>query len=201
MITKKIAVLFSGSGTNLENLFLKIHNRIFGGVKIEIVLTLCNKENALGIAKSRKYGVEPVILKHADYPNREDFDKKLTEIIKTYRVDLCVLAGFMRILTPYFTKNVRAINVHPSLLPLFKGADAIKQSYKSDAKEAGASVHFVNEELDGGEVILQKSFNRKPDMSYEEYETNIHEIEYEILPEAIISVLMDKTKNNGRYFG
>ncbi|MDR2342402.1 MAG: phosphoribosylglycinamide formyltransferase [Campylobacteraceae bacterium] len=192
MTIKKIAVLFSGSGTNLENLFLKIHNRTFGGVKIEIVLTLCNKENALGIAKSRKYGIEPVILKHADYPLRDDFDKKLVKIIKEYKVDLCVLAGFMRILTPHFTKNVKAVNVHPSLLPLFKGADAIRKSYEAHTEEAGASVHFVNEELDGGEVIVQKSFKRTLDMSYEEYEANIHEIEYEILPKAVINVLAGK---------
>ncbi|MDR1008253.1 MAG: phosphoribosylglycinamide formyltransferase [Campylobacteraceae bacterium] len=189
MVTKKIAVLFSGSGTNLENLFLKIHDRVFNGTKIEIVLTICNKEEALGIAKSCKYGVEPVILKHSDYPQRADFDKKLVEIIKSYEIDLCVLAGFMRILTPYFTRNVKAINIHPSLLPLFKGADAIRQSYVAKAKEAGASVHFVNEELDGGEVIAQKSFTCKENMSYEEYEANIHEIEYEILPKTVISIL------------
>jgi phosphoribosylglycinamide formyltransferase-1 len=99
----------------------------------------------------------------------------------------------MRILTPHFTKNVKAVNVHPSLLPLFKGADAINKSYKAETKEAGASVHFVNEELDGGEVILQKSFERTQGMSYEEYEANIHKIEYEILPEAVISVLTGKS--------
>jgi phosphoribosylglycinamide formyltransferase-1 len=189
MITKKIAVLFSGSGTNLENLFLKIHNKTFEGTKIEIALTLCNKENVLGIAKSRKYGIEPVILRHADYPNRENFDKKLVEVIKTHEIDLCVLAGFMRILTPHFTQNVKAINIHPSLLPLFKGADAIHKSYEAHTKEAGASVHFVNEELDGGEIILQKSFKRTSDMSYEEYEANIHKIEYEILPEAVLKLM------------
>ncbi|MDR2080744.1 MAG: phosphoribosylglycinamide formyltransferase [Campylobacteraceae bacterium] len=189
MITKKIAVLFSGSGTNLENLFLKIHNKTFNGVKLEITLTLCNKKNAPGIAKSRRYGIEPVILEHSEYPERADFDKKLVEIIKAHEVDLCVLAGFMRILTPHFTKNVKAVNIHPSLLPLFKGADAVKKSYESGAKEAGASVHFVNEELDGGEIILQKGFKRTWDMSYEEYEANIHKIEYEILPQAIVKVL------------
>jgi phosphoribosylglycinamide formyltransferase-1 len=189
MKTKKIAVLFSGTGTNLENLFLKVHGKIFNDTKLEIALALCNKSEALGIEKSRRYGVEPVILKHSDYPAREDFDKKLVEIIKANEIDLTVLAGFMRILTPYFTKNVKAINVHPSLLPLFKGADAVHKSFASDTKEAGASVHFVNEELDGGEIIIQKSFKRTSDMSYEEYEANIHKIEYEILPQAVIKLL------------
>ncbi|MDR2100181.1 MAG: phosphoribosylglycinamide formyltransferase [Campylobacteraceae bacterium] len=189
MTTKKIAVLFSGSGTNLENLFVKIHNKTFNGVRIEIALTLCNKDDAAGIEKSQKYGVEPLIIKHKEYPQREEFDKRVVEIIRAHEIDLCVLAGFMRILTPYFTKNVKAINIHPSLLPLFKGADAIRQSYEASAKKAGASVHFVNEELDGGEVILQKSFTRTKDMSYEEYEANIHKIEYEILPQAVVDVV------------
>ncbi|MDR1461396.1 MAG: phosphoribosylglycinamide formyltransferase [Campylobacteraceae bacterium] len=191
MVTKKIAVLFSGSGTNLENLFVKLHNKIFNGVKIEIVLTICNKENAGGIDKSLKYGVKPVILKHKEFASRDDFDKKLVEVIKNADVDLCVLAGFMRILTPHFTKNVKAINIHPSLLPLFKGADAIRQSYDANAKKAGASVHFVNEELDGGEVIAQKSFVREVNMNYEEYEANIHKIEYEILPKAVVELLVN----------
>jgi phosphoribosylglycinamide formyltransferase-1 len=189
MAAKKIAVLFSGSGTNLENLFLKIHDKTFNGVKLEIALTICNKKNALGIEKSRRYGVEPVILEHSEYPQREDFDKKLVEVIKSHEIDLCVLAGFMRILTPYFTQNIKALNVHPSLLPLFKGADAVRKSYEADTKEAGASVHFVNEELDGGKVIAQKSFKRARGMSYEEYEANIHKIEYEILPLSVVKVL------------
>ncbi|MDR0407305.1 MAG: phosphoribosylglycinamide formyltransferase [Campylobacteraceae bacterium] len=189
MVTKKIAVLFSGSGTNLENLFIKLHRKVFNGVKIEIALSICNNEDAGGISKSLKYGVTPVVLKHKDFASRGDFDKKLVEVIKKADIDLCVLAGFMRILTPYFTKNVRAINIHPSLLPLFKGADAMHQSYAANVKKAGASVHFVNEELDGGEVIAQKSFMRTIDMSYEEYEANIHEIEYEILPNAVIGLL------------
>ncbi|MDR1977067.1 MAG: phosphoribosylglycinamide formyltransferase, partial [Campylobacteraceae bacterium] len=73
---------------------------------------------------------------------------------------------------------------------LFKGSDAVHKSYAANTKEAGASVHFVNEELDGGELILQKSFARTPDMSYEEYEAKIHEIEYEILPEAVVKLLV-----------
>lgn len=189
---KKIAILFSGTGTNLENLLKTLHNKTFEGVKIVVALTLCNKKNALGIQKSLKYGVKPVILSHEEFESREEFDKKLVEIIKEHSIDLCVLAGFMRILTPHFTKNVRSINVHPSLLPFFKGACAIKDSYASNAKEAGASVHFVNDELDGGEIILQKSFTRDADMSYEDFEENIHKIEYEILPQAVIKLLCDK---------
>jgi phosphoribosylglycinamide formyltransferase-1 len=196
MVTKKIAVLFSGSGTNLENLFLKVHNKTFDGVRLEIALAICNKKEALGIGKSRKYGVEPVVLSHEQFADRDEFDKKLVEVIKQSDIDLCVLAGFMRILTPVFTKNVRSINIHPSLLPLFKGSDAIRKSYASNENKAGASVHFVNEELDGGEMILQKSFERAAGMSYEDYEAKIHEIEYEILPKAVIGLLCETQRSD-----
>ncbi|MFV0482372.1 MAG: phosphoribosylglycinamide formyltransferase [Campylobacteraceae bacterium] len=189
MVIKKIAILFSGSGTNLENILKKLHNKVFGDVKIEVALTLCNKESVLGIERSRKYGIEPVIVLNKDFSTREEFDKKLVEVIKFHDIDLVVLAGFMRILTPAFTDNVTAINLHPSLLPLFKGANAIKDSFEADVSEGGVSVHFVNAELDGGEIILQQSFKKTKGMSFTEFEDKIHKIEYEILPQAIIKLL------------
>jgi phosphoribosylglycinamide formyltransferase-1 len=186
---KKIAILFSGSGTNLENLFAKLHLKEFNGFKIEVVSTICNNPNARGIEKSRKYGIEPIIINHKDYSSREEFDKKLVSTIKQKSVNFVVLAGFMRFLTPIFTKNVKAINLHPSLLPLFKGAHAIEESYHSDMKVGGVTVHFVNEELDGGAIIAQKCFQKTIDMSLEEYERMIHNLEYKLLPEVVVEVL------------
>jgi phosphoribosylglycinamide formyltransferase-1 len=190
--TKKLAVLFSGSGTNLENILHRLHGKSFGDTRIEVALALTNKPNAGGIEKARKYGVESLIISHAEFPNREDYDRALVDAIESHEIDLFVFAGFIRILTPVFTTQVRAINVHPSLLPDFKGADAIHRSYNAGAVEAGASVHWVNEELDGGELIEQKSFHREADMSYEAFEQKIHEIEYEILPEAIVEILCEE---------
>ena len=192
MVVKKLAVLFSGSGSNLETILQKLHGKIFGETKIEVVLTLTNKANAGGIAKAAKYGLKSVVIEHVNFTSREEFDAAVVEEIKRANVDLTVLAGFMRILTPVFTSQVRAINLHPSLLPLFKGAHAIKESFDSDMKVGGVSVHWVSEELDGGKIIAQRAFEKSARMSLEEFEAKIHAIEHEILPETIVQILTDK---------
>ena len=109
--------------------------------------------------------------------------------IKKYDVDLVVLAGFMRILSEIFTSQIRAINLHPSILPLFKGAHAIKESFASDMQIGGVSVHWVSAELDGGKIIAQRAFERKDGMSEQEWEAKIHAIEHEILPQSIVKIL------------
>ena len=189
MVVKKIAVLFSGSGSNLEKILEIVHNKPFSTCKIEVATTICNKPNAGGIEKSRKYGIEPVIIEHKKFPDRESFDKEMVKVIKESGAQLVVLAGFMRILTPYFTKNVNAINLHPSLLPLFKGAHGIEDSYNSGMKVGGISVHYVNEELDAGEIIAQECFKKSQDMSLEEFEDKIHALEHILLPKTIIDLL------------
>ncbi len=189
MSVKKIAILFSGSGTNLENLLEKLHLKEFGKIKIEVSATICNNPNAKGIQRSKKYGIEPTIINHKEYKTREEFDAKLLDEIRKSGAQLTVLAGFMRFLTPVFTKNIKAINLHPSLLPLFKGGHAIEDSFKSNMKVGGITVHYVNEELDGGTIIAQKCFEKTDNMSMEKYEKNIHKLEYELLPEVVISLL------------
>ena len=192
MLTKKIAVLFSGGGSNLEAILERLHGKVFGETRIEVALTLTNKANAGGIAKAAKYGLQSVVTEHVNFASREEFDAAVVEEIKRVNVDLTVLAGFMRILTPVFTSQVRAINLHPSLLPLFKGAHAIKESFESDMKVGGVSVHWVSEELDGGKIIAQRAFEKGAGMSFEAYEAKIHEIEHEILPETIVQILTGK---------
>lgn len=191
MFSKKIAVLFSGSGSNLEAILSKIHGKIFNGIKLEVAVTICNKSGAYGIERAKKYGLETIIIENKNFATREEFDTALVSEIKKHGVDLVVLAGFMRILTPVFTSQIRAINLHPSLLPLFKGAHAIKESFKSDMKVGGVSVHWVSEELDGGKIIAQRAFEREKNMSLEAWEAKIHAIEHEILPETIVEILTD----------
>ena len=189
MVVKKIAILFSGTGSNLEKILEKVHNQTFSTCRTEVVVTICNKPDALGIQKAKKYGLETVLIDHKNFKDRESFDLKLVEVIKESGADLVVLAGFMRFLTPVFTKNVKAINLHPSLLPLFKGGNAIEDSYNSNMKVGGISVHYVSEELDGGEIIAQRCFTKNDDMSLEEFTQNIHALEYKLLPETIIKLL------------
>ena len=190
MVVKKIAVLFSGSGSNLQSILDKLHGKIFDDIKIEVVLTLTNKPNAYGIQRAAKFGLTSVVIDNKNFVSRQDFDKKVVEEIKKSGAELTVLAGFMRILTPFFCDNIKAINLHPSILPLFKGAHAIDESFDSDKQVGGVSVHWVSAELDGGKIIAQQTFQRE-NKTRDEWEAKIHEIEHELLPKTIIQILKD----------
>lgn len=156
---------------------------------IKVVCAITNKEDAKGIKKLQPYDIPVHIISHKNYESREEFDKELVSCINYYEPDLVVLAGFMRILTPVFTKNVKAINLHPSMLPLFKGAKAIEQSFENPDKKAGVSIHWVSDELDGGSVITQKELKRIKCEEFESFKNRIHLLEYELLPSTIIDLL------------
>ncbi|QWU80052.1 phosphoribosylglycinamide formyltransferase 1 [Campylobacter novaezeelandiae] len=191
----RLAILFSGNGSNLENILKKLHKKKVKGIYFEVVLCICNNKNAFGIQRVEKYNLKSIIIDHNDYTKREEFDEVLVNEIQKSKIDLTILAGFMRILSPVFTQNIKAINLHPSLLPLFKGANAIKQSYESDMKVAGVSVHWVDESLDGGEIIAQKAFEKK-NLSFKEFEDKIHILEHQILIQAIIETSEKILKEN-----
>lgn len=181
---KRIVVLFSGDGFNAQNIVEKLHNK-----ECYVVAGITNKKDAKGIEKLDLHGIKTEIIEHVDFNSREEFDKQLVKIVNSYKPDLVVLSGFMRILTEVFTSNIKAINLHPSLLPKFKGAKAIERSFDSLDKVNGVSVHFVSSELDGGEIVIQKSFFRTDDDTLDTFSAKIREIEYEIMPEAIRKVL------------
>jgi phosphoribosylglycinamide formyltransferase-1 len=182
---KKIAVLFSGEGTNLAYLLEHLHKKN----NLEIVVALTNNPNAKGIKIAKNYNVKVEIIDNKKFQNRETFDRVVVNKLQEYSPNLTVLAGFMRILTPIFTDNIIAINLHPSLLPKYKGLNAIERSYKGSDKKAGVSVHWVTNKLDAGEIIIQKSFIKNNNMSFEEFKTHIKKIEKIALKEAIIQIL------------
>jgi phosphoribosylglycinamide formyltransferase-1 len=180
---KKIAVLFSGTGTNLKYILENIH-----GKEVEVVVALTNRPDAGGILFAQEHNIPFEIIDSCLFASREAFDSELVHALHYYKPDLTVLAGFMRILTPVFTDEVKAINLHPSLLPLHKGMMAIERSYDDENEVGGVSVHWVSSELDGGEVILQKEIQKEA-KSFEEYENEIKAIEKMALIEGILSVL------------
>jgi len=182
-------ILFSGEGSNMLQIIKKVHKQTFGDTRIEVVATVTNNAEAKGIEKLRPYNIPVNIIDHKDYDSREAFDTDLVNRIDYYKPDLVVLAGFMRILTPVFTQNIKSINLHPSMLPLFKGAKAIEQSYENPDKPAGISVHWVSEELDGGSVIAQQELHRIEGESFESFKNRIHLLEYELLPQTVIDIL------------
>lgn len=182
---KRIVILFSGTGNNM----LRIIEELEKHDDVEVAAAITNKKEAKGIDKIKPYNIALGIINHKDYDCREDFDQELVNRIDYYKPDLVVLAGFMRILTPVFTQNVKAINLHPSMLPLFKGAKAIEQSYENPDQAAGVSVHWVSEELDGGTIISQKELHRIQGEDFESFKNRIHLLEYELLPQTVIQLL------------
>ena len=182
MEQRSIAVLFSGNGTNFRYLLENLDKRY------KIVVALTNNPDAKGIDIAHEFGIECIVINSKEYKEREDFDREVVSALSSYDLDLVVLAGFMRILTPIFIESFKAINLHPSLLPRHKGLRAIERSYEDEYADGGVSVHFVSSELDGGEIILQKSIS-KENLSFDEYNRVIRDIEKEALLEAIYRVL------------
>jgi len=183
---KKIAILFSGKGTNFAHIVKTLHKK-----ECEVVFALTNNPTAEGIAIAQKYAIPYGVVEPKNFDSREAYDEVVVETLKRYSPDLTVLAGFMRILTPVFTQNIKAINLHPSLLPRHKGLNAIEKSYKDAYEEGGVSVHFVSSELDGGEMIIQKELTKKG-LSFSQYDKQIRTIEKDVLVEAIQLVLKGK---------
>ena len=181
---KKIAVLFSGTGTNFAYIVKHLHNK-----ELEVVVALTNNPEAKGCDVAKKAGIPLEVVRPDDFESREVFDAEVVRRLSPYEPALTVLAGFMRILTPVFTEQIRAINLHPSLLPRHKGLHAIERSYEDEHPNGGVSVHWVTSELDGGEVIVQKSI-AKDGLSLDAYRQRVREIEKEALAEAIRKVLV-----------
>ncbi len=158
----RIAVLISGTGSNLQAL---IDAREQDGLAIEIVHVISNRPAAAGLDKARRAGINVSVLEATGHASREAYDQALAELIDSHPVDLVVLAGFMRIIgAPVLQRfSDHMINLHPSLLPLYRGTNTYQRALDAGDKEHGASIHFVTAELDGGPVISQVRIPVKPD--------------------------------------
>ena len=189
--TLNLVVLFSGKGSNLEALIRRFHGEKVAGKEVRVV-ALTNRPDAGGIRLAEKAGVETVVIDHRDYANREAFDAELVRAIGRYEPALVVMAGFMRILTPLFTSRIEAINLHPSVLPLFKGVDAIGRSFRSGMKVGGVTVHRVTQELDSGEILAQACVPIEADDTLESFTKKIQRLEHRLLPETVERLLMER---------
>jgi phosphoribosylglycinamide formyltransferase 1 len=154
MIKKRVGVLISGRGSNMRALVEACRDPAYPA---EIVFVASNKADAAGLVFARANNIATAVVSHKDYATREAFDAVLNNELQKHSLDLVCCAGFMRIMTPVLISAWagRMLNIHPSLLPLYKGLHTHKRALADGAKVHGASVHFVSEELDGGEVILQ----------------------------------------------
>jgi phosphoribosylglycinamide formyltransferase-1 len=157
MATKKIVVLISGSGTNLQAIADKLHNQPLGSKQTEIVAVISNKSDAYGLQRANDAGIESIVVASKGFNSREEYDALLSAEIDKLQPDLIVLAGFMRILSSEFVNKYQGkmINIHPSLLPKYTGTNTHQRAIDAGDEVHGASVHFVTPELDSGPVVLQ----------------------------------------------
>ena len=153
-MTHQLAVLISGSGTNLQAI---MDAQKAGTLDAEIAVVFSNRANAAGLERAAQAGIPTASLDHRDYPDREQFDQAMIEVLTPYAPDTVVLAGFMRILSAVFVRHYagRLINIHPSLLPKYRGLNTHARALEAGDSEHGCSIHFVTEELDGGPLIAQ----------------------------------------------
>jgi len=177
----RLAVFVSGSGSNLQAI---IDAQI---PTVEISLVVSNNPRAYALERIRKYNIESVVIDHKKYPDRESFEEEILKTIEPYRIDLIALAGFMRILSPYFVRPYkhRIINIHPALLPSFPGINSAKQALEYGVKFTGCTVHFVDEGVDTGPIILQASVPIYDNDTDETLLERIHKEEHRIYPEAV----------------
>ncbi|MGV8059325.1 MAG: phosphoribosylglycinamide formyltransferase [Smithellaceae bacterium] len=193
----KLGVLISGSGSNLQSIIDNIEK---GALKAVIKIVICNNPHAFGVARAQKHGLPVAILKHEQFKTREDFDTELIRILINNQVDLVVLAGFMRILTPVFLRAFpqRIINIHPALLPSFPGTHGPKDAFEYGVKFSGCTVHFVDEGVDTGPIIIQSVVPVFQDDTSEILTARILREEHRIYPQAIQFFAEGKIRIIGR---
>ena len=178
----RIAVLISGEGSNLQALI-----DAFGDSSIEIVGVGSSRADARGLERAEAAGIETAVFSLADEPDRAKRDEALAAWLEERSAELIVLAGFMELLTPAFIRRFpgRIVNVHPALLPAFPGLGAIEQAVEHGVKVAGVTVHFVDEGVDSGPIVLQEAFELPYHRDIATTRQHFHEVEHRLLPEAV----------------
>jgi phosphoribosylglycinamide formyltransferase 1 len=179
-----VVVLISGTGTNLQALIDAVNH---GDMPVRIAAVISNRPGAGGLTRAERAGIPAHALDHTAYPDRAAFDQALQACIERYQPGLVVLAGFMRILTPAFVEHFagRMINIHPSLLPDFRGLHTHERALRAGVKQHGASVHFVTNELDGGPVIMQARVPVLPDDTPERLADRVQAREHQLYPRVV----------------
>jgi phosphoribosylglycinamide formyltransferase 1 len=178
----RVAVLISGTGTNLQALLDTVHGR-----EVEIVGVASSRPDAAGLQRAERAGVETAVFAIADHPDRGARDRALGDWLETREVGLVVLAGFMELLGREFVRRFtnRIVNVHPSLLPAFPGVGAIDRAVEHGVRVTGVTIHYVDEHLDNGPIVLQEPLELSYPARIDEIEQRVHAVEHRLLPRAV----------------
>ena len=184
MASFRVAVLISGAGTNLQALLDQLHSP---GGPIEVVGVASARADAPGLRRAEAAGVESAVFPLADHEERGERDRALGDWVDSLGVDLVVLAGFMELLTPEFIGRFagKIVNVHPSLLPSFPGLRAIERAVEAEVEETGVTVHFVDEGVDTGPIVLQEALQLSYPARIADIEERVHGVEHRLLPRAV----------------
>jgi phosphoribosylglycinamide formyltransferase 1 len=179
-----LGVMASGSGSNFEAIAASIAR---GELNAQIKVLICNNPQALVLSRAAKWNIPAVVIDSRQYKQREALDEIIVATMQEYGVELVVMAGWMRIVTQVLLDGFphRAINIHPSLLPSFKGIKAIERALEAKVKITGCTVHFVSLEVDSGEILLQAAVPVLPDDTSETLHARVQIQEHTILPQAI----------------
>lgn len=179
----KIGVLLSGSGTNLQ----AIIDAADAGLPVEIVQVVSSRPDAYGIERAQKAGIPVLVLNRAAYEDREAADARIVEALQAAGAEYVVMAGYMRMVTPVMLNAFpnRVLNLHPALLPSFKGAHAIADAFAAGVKVTGVTVHFANEDYDKGPIVAQEPVRVEEDDTQDSLEARIHEVEHELYPRVL----------------
>lgn len=189
---KNIVVLISGNGSNLQAIIDSVENGAINGanngsINGQISAVISNKPDVYGLQRAKNANIPTQVLDHREFDDREAFDQALIKIIDQYQPDLVVLAGFMRILSSEFVQHYlgKMLNIHPSLLPKYKGLHTHRRVLENGDTEHGTSVHFVTPELDGGPIIAQRTINVEVDDTETSLQQKIQQQEHQLYPQVI----------------
>lgn len=195
--SRRLGVLISGRGSNLLAILDRIRSR---ALRAEVAVVLCNEPGAAGIAAARRRGVEVVVIDHRASPTREEHDAAMAEALERRGVALVCLAGYMRLLSPWFIRRFagRILNIHPSLLPAFPGTGAQAAALRHGVRVSGCTVHYVNEELDAGPILLQVPVEVRDGDTAESLAARILKEEHRLYSRAIALHLDGRLRIEGR---
>ena len=179
----KIGVLLSGSGTNLQ----AIIDAAAEGLPVEIVHVVSSRPDAFGIERAHRAGIPVTVLNRDVYADPVEADKRIAETLRYAHAEYVVMAGYMRKVTPVLLDAFpdRVLNLHPALLPSFKGAHAIQEAFDAGVKVTGITVHFANEDYDKGPIVAQRAVEVREDDTHDDLEARIHEVEHVLYPEVL----------------
>lgn len=194
----RIGVLISGRGSHLRNLIKRCST---GEIDAEVVVVISNKTDAPGLSYASEAGIPAIVLEHRLFPKREQYDEQLVESLRQYNVDLVCLAGFLRLLSPLFVRAFpqRIMNVHPSLLPAFPGLHSQQQALEYGVTVTGCTVHFIDEGLDSGPIILQNTLEILQQDDAGSLSDRLLPLEHQTYAEAVKLFFQNRLQVEGRH--